>query len=159
MTSRGPAESGSWKLRGGDFGAAHVHFEFELECAALQEAQSFDAGAGADADDSGGVAVANEEGGGAARAVARHLGDAAVGVVELDGAFGIGVAGGIDEHPAIGADAGVAVADGAREGGVVTGGGVRRVMTPGEEKIVFGAVGFGERDLHSWMRSTSTAVP
>ena len=78
---------------------------------------------------------------------------------KLNRAFGIGVARWIHQHPPIGADAGVAVADGARQRGGVAGGRVGRVASPGEEKIVPGAVRLGERDLHLGMRSTSTAVP
>ena len=47
------------------------------------------------------------------------FGGAAVRVVELDGAFGVGVRGRIHQHPAVGADAGVPLANGARDPGVV----------------------------------------
>ena len=79
---------------------------------------------------------------------------AAVGVVKLDGAFGIGIGGRVDQHPAVGAHAGVAIANGLGERRVA---GFGRVFSPGEQKVVLGAVGLGERDLHSgW---TCTAVP
>ena len=159
MTSRGPPATSNWKASGDKFRAAHVHFEIELEGAALQQAQVLHAGAGAHAHHTRGVAVANQERGGTARAIARHLGDAAIGIVELNRAFGIGVARRIHQHPPIRADAGVAVADGSRNGGVIAGGRVGSVLTPGKEKIVLGAVRLGEGDLHFGMGTTSTAVP
>ena len=88
----------------------------------------------------GGLAVGEKERGGAAGAVAGHLGTAAIGIKDFEGC----VVAGFDNDPAIGSDAGVAVADGAGESGEAVG---RDVLAPGEEEIVLGAVGFGEGDV------------
>ena len=139
-------------VRGGNLlhtfvdGHAHVHLERVEAAAPFHQAQFLRAGSGADADRvAGDFAGVIEQRGGAAGAVAGKLGLAAVGVEEADGGIG-GVARGIPclyEHPAVGADAGVALADGSGDFGEA----VRRgFLGPGEQEIVARAVGFGERD-------------
>ena len=83
-----------------------------------QQAQRLDARSGPDAHAAGRIAVLDQECGRAARAVARKFGRAAIGIVELDGALRLGIDGGVHQHPTIGADAGIAIADGARDLGI-----------------------------------------
>ena len=113
VTSRGPLESGSANRAAAISGTAHIHFEFERQAIALEQPQRLDARAGAHPHHSGGETVADQERRRAARAVARDFRRAAVGVVQLDGAFGIAIGGRRHQHPAIRAHAGVTVANGA----------------------------------------------
>src|SRR6202140_938601 len=91
------------------------------------------------------MTMLDQERGGAAGAVARDLGRAAIGIVKLDGAIGFSIGWRIDHDPAIGANAGVAVANGAAQSGVAV---LRSVLAPGQEKIVLGAVGLREWNFH-----------
>ena len=83
----------------------------------------------------------------AARAVARDLGRAAVGIVELDGAIGVGIRG--PGRPASSHRRRRRCGGRRWRGRCAAQVAFRRVVLPGEQKIVLGAVRFGERDLHS----------
>ena len=102
-------------------------------------------GSGRDVDGGCGVAVLDEKGGGATGAVAGDFHFAAIGIEEADAAVRT-VLSGSNEQPAVGTDAAVTIANGFGDSGEVLG---RSFRFPGEEEVVFGTVGFGERDAHA----------
>src|ERR1700733_2954138 len=128
---------------------SHIHFELEGEPGPPKRAQTLNACAGADPHHARGVPMTNQECRSAARTIARDFRYAAVGIVELDGAFGVGIEWRRDEHPTVRTHARVAVADSSRDGRKV---GLGCVGLPGEEEVIHGAVSFGERDFHYWFR-------
>ncbi len=81
----------------------------------------------------------DEQGRGAACTVARDLRLAAIGIQQTNGVVA-------DENPAVGADAGVAIADGAGCGGKIELAG--KLVHLGQQEIVSGAVRFYKRDWH-----------
>ena len=105
------------------------------------EVEGEDAPAGLDGDlGAAGDAVVVDVLGDAADAVAAHLAFGAVGVEHAHA--GVGPFGGGDQDQAVGADAEVAVADGAGEGGQVAGGGL--VEEVDVDVVVAEAVHLGE---------------
>ncbi len=137
---------GKCEAPGANFGGAHIHLEGEAKAVMLQETQMFYTCASEDAQMiARGDAPMDDECGGAPGAVARDFGHAAVGVEQPD--FGISIAGGHGEvKPAIGADAGVAVANGARQLGGRNS--RRQVGNHRQKKIILRAVCFEKRNPH-----------
>lgn len=105
-----------------------------------------DARAGADADMTGcGRTTVDEECGGTSRTVARDLSHASVGVEQADFTVGIVNRSG-DMQPPVGANSGMAVADGARQ---IGGRNSRRhIGSGGQQKIILRAVGFEKWNRH-----------
>src|SRR5262249_49594103 len=126
---------------------AHVHFEHERHSAAFQKAQGLDAGPRANADRAGGQSDVDQEGGRAARAVAGDFGYTAVRVEKLNRAveflFARRRLG--DQQPAVCPDTRVPFADGNRRLSQLL---ARRLVAPGQQEVVAGAVRFGERNSH-----------
>jgi len=133
------------KMFRGDRRPAHIHLKQKLAASSSEQAQVFDAGAGAHADVYTGMAGLDQERGRAAGPVAGNLGLAAIGIEQPDGAIVIGAGRHIDQHPAVRPDARVAVADGARQARQIA----RRCLTDlRQEEVVLGSMGLGEGNCH-----------
>jgi hypothetical protein len=129
-----------------DNGWPHVHFERVAQAVTIEKAETLDPGTGRDTNVVGGFSRLNQQGGGTPGSISRNLTPAAVRIPKLDGCRAA-VVGIVDQNPAIGARAGVTIADRTSDSrGIASLHG--EVFAPGKQEIVARSVRFCKRDLH-----------
>src|SRR3954447_25283407 len=97
------------------------------------------------------MSLLDQKSGGTTGTVAGKFSSATVGIIELNRALRPDTGRRIDQDPAVGAHAGMPVADRPRHLRMVSLGNCR---APGEQEIVLGAMRLGKRDLHDLTGST-----